>query len=162
MPKNRSVNKSFNFGSYDNYFLESTNQNNLNNNNYEEGENKGEMNMRTISNENQGNNYNITGEIFGINFKFNIIFRLFNYKITKDLSLLNNIEGNYTEIVSLYSIFKYKYLEKESSLGIKFTTQNNFVILILHGEMELFDIVNKIVIIPIDNPEALLNSFESL
>ena len=83
-------------------------------------------------------------EIFGINFKFNIIFRLFNYKITKDLSLLNNIEGNYTEIVSLYSTFRYKYLEKESSLGIKFTTQNNFIILILHGDMELFDDKNNI------------------
>ena len=82
-------------------------------------------------------------EIFGINFKFNIIFRLFNYKITKDPSLLNNIEGNYTEIVSLYSIFKYKYLEKESSLGIKFTTQNNFIILILHGNMELLDDKNN-------------------
>ena len=82
-------------------------------------------------------------EIFGINFKFNIIFRLFNYKITKDQSLLNNIEGNYTEIVSLYSIFKYKYLEKESSLGIKFTTQNNFIILILHGDMELLDDKNN-------------------
>ena len=83
-------------------------------------------------------------EIFGINFKFNIIFRLFNYKITKDSSLLNNLEGNCTEILSLYSIFKYKYLEKESSLGIKFTTQNNFVILILHGDMELFDDKNNI------------------
>ena len=66
-----------------------------------------------------------------MNFKFKIIFRLFNHKIKKDLFLLNDIEGNYNEIVSLYSVFKYKHLEKESSLGIKFLSDNNFIILIL-------------------------------
>ena len=83
-------------------------------------------------------------EIFGMNFKFKIIFRLFNHKIKKDLFLLNDIEGNYNEIVSLYSVFKYKHLEKESSLGIKFLSDNNFIILILEGTMELYDDKNRI------------------
>ena len=59
-------NKSVNFGSYDNYFLGLTDLNNLYNNNYEE-ENKCEMNMQIISNENQSNNYNIIGNNKGIN-----------------------------------------------------------------------------------------------
>ena len=59
-------NKSVNFGSYDNYFLGLTDLNNLYNNNYEE-ENKCEMNMQIISNENQSNNYNIIENNKGIN-----------------------------------------------------------------------------------------------
>ena len=59
-------NKSVNFGSYDNYFLGLTDLNNLYYNNYEE-ENKCEMYMQIISDENKGNNYNIIGNNKGIN-----------------------------------------------------------------------------------------------
>ena len=58
-------NKSVNFGSYDNYFIGITGLNNLYNN-YEE-ENKCEMNLQIISNENQGNDYSIIENNKGIN-----------------------------------------------------------------------------------------------
>jgi CRP-like cAMP-binding protein len=78
-------------------------------------------------------------EIFGINYKFNIIFRIFIQKIKSDLSLFNIISNNYIEIILLYSIFKYKFFEKESSLGIKLSSTNNFIILILEGSIQLYD-----------------------
>jgi len=56
-------NESLNFGSYDNYFLGLTHQNNINNNNYEEENNKCEMNMQIISIENQDNNFNNNNDI---------------------------------------------------------------------------------------------------
>ena len=83
-------------------------------------------------------------EIFGINYKFNIIFRIFIQKIKSDLSLFSIINNNYTEIILLYSIFKYKYFEKESSLGIKLSSSNNFIILILEGQMQLYDENNNV------------------
>ena len=83
-------------------------------------------------------------EIFGIDYKFVIIYRIFSNKIKEDLSLFNNIKNNYFEISSLYSIFKYKYIEKESSLGIKLSFENNFCILLLQGKIQLYDEKNNI------------------
>ena len=83
-------------------------------------------------------------EIFGIDYKFVIIYRIFSNKIKEDLSLFNNIKNNYFEIFSLYSIFKYKYIEKESSLGIKLSSENNFCILLLQGKIQLYDEKNNI------------------
>lgn len=83
-------------------------------------------------------------EIFGINFKYQIILRVFNHKIKKDLSLFTSINKYYLEIILFYSIFKYKYFDKQSSLGIKLSSNNNFIILILQGNMELYDDKNNI------------------
>ena len=83
-------------------------------------------------------------EIFGINYKYVIIFRIFNHKIKEDLSLFNNIKNNYFQIISLFSIFKYKYIDKDSSLGIKLSPDNNFYTLILQGNIEIYDGKNNL------------------
>ena len=83
-------------------------------------------------------------EIFGINYKFLIFFHIFNNKIKEDLTIFNKIKNNYFEIISLYSIFKYKYIDKESSLGIKLSSDNNSYILILQGNIKLYDKNNNL------------------
>ena len=83
-------------------------------------------------------------EIFGINYKYVILFRIFNNKIKEDLSIFNNIKYNYFEIISLYSILKYKYLDKDSSLGIKLSSDNNFYILLIQGKIEIYDEKNNV------------------
>ena len=68
-----------------------------------------------------------------------LIFRIFIAKLKEDLFLFNCINNNYFEMILLYSIFNYKYLDKESSLEIELSSDNNFQILILHGNMEIYD-----------------------
>ena len=78
-------------------------------------------------------------EIFGINYKYVLIFRIFIAKIKEDSTLFNNIINNYFEFILLFSIFKYKYLNKESSLKIRLSSDNNFCILLLQGDIQLYD-----------------------
>ena len=76
-------------------------------------------------------------EIFGMNFRFVMIFRIFYHKLKEDLSIFKDLNNNYIELITLYSAFKYNYNKKESLLEIDLSPKDNYYILILQGKMQL-------------------------
>ena len=78
-------------------------------------------------------------EIFGMNYKSIIIYRIFKKLVTEEKYYLNinkNIDVYYYLI---YQTFKFKFLNKQSSLGIQLKNDNNFIFILLSGGFELYD-----------------------